>query len=273
MDTTVGAGSFAETPCNATRRIVLLIQYDGTAFNGWQFQNNGRSIQGEIERAIAVLTKENSRVTASGRTDSGVHALGQVAHFDTNSNLSLQRICIGLNGIMDNDVSVLNAYEADHDFHARFSALERKYFYMIYNNPQRSPFMRYRSMWLNYHLDEAYFADALRYLEGEHDFASFCKKKSRLENTVRTISKTQVKRRGDYIYVYITGNAFLHNMIRIIMGSCIDLYKSGKDPAFIKEILRMKDRDCSGVTAPPYGLYLRQIRFKPELSLYPHAFD
>lgn len=218
------------------------------------------------------MLKKDLRVTGAGRTDSGVHALGQVAHFDTRSNLSLERICIGLNGIMDNDVSILNAYETDLEFHSRFSACEREYTYIIYNNPQRSPFMRYRAMWLNEHLDETYLSDVLHYIEGEHDFASFCKKKSRLENTVRTISKTKVSRRGDYIYVSITGNAFLHNMIRIIIGTCTDMHKNGKEPEFIKEILKVKDRDCSGVTAPSYGLYLQRIGFASELSLYPHAF-
>ena len=271
MDTT-GIGGSGRIHCASSRRIALLIQYDGSAFNGWQYQDNGRSIQGEIEQAIAILTKETVRITASGRTDSGVHALGQVAHFDTNSDIPLDRFCIGLNGIMGYELSILNAYEVDTTFHARFSARKREYIYKIYNNPQRSPFMRYRAMWLNYHLDENYLADTLRYIEGEHDFASFCKKKSRLENTVRTIFKTNVTRNDNYIQISITGNAFLHNMIRIIIGTCIDMYKNGKEPAFIKEIMEMKDRDCSGVTAPPYGLYLNEIKYDPVLSSFPHAF-
>ncbi|MCL1910682.1 MAG: tRNA pseudouridine(38-40) synthase TruA [Leptospirales bacterium] len=254
------------------RRIALLLQYDGTAFNGWQLQGSGRTVQGELEKAITVLTGEMLRVTASGRTDSGVHALGQVAHFDTAGGHSLDRLCIGLNGIMGADISVRNAYETDALFHSRFSALEREYLYLIYNYPQRNPFMRYRAMWLNRKLDESYLADTLRYIEGEHDFASFCKKKSRLENTVRKILQTDVKRRGDYIFISIRGNAFLHNMVRIIVGTCVYMFMNNEAPSRVLEILNGKNRDLSGSTAPPYGLYLKEIKFSPELAAYPSAF-
>jgi len=254
------------------RRIALLLQYDGTAFNGWQLQKNGRTVQGELEKAISVLIGEEPRVTASGRTDSGVHALGQVAHFDMAGAHSLDRLCIGLNGIMGSDLSVRNAYETDGLFHSRFSALEREYLYLIYNHPQRSPFARYRAMWFNRRLDDIYLADTLRYIEGEHDFASFCKKKSKLENTVRKILQTEVKRRGDYIFISIRGNAFLHNMVRIIVGTCIHMFINNNEPSCITEILNGKNRDLSGSTAPPYGLYLREVKFRPGLTEYPRAF-
>jgi len=254
------------------RRIALLLQYDGTAFNGWQLQKNGRTVQGELEKAITVLTGETLRVTASGRTDSGVHALGQVAHFDMAGNHSLDRLCIGLNGIMQPDVSVRNAYETDALFHSRFSALEREYLYLIYNYPQRDPFARYRAMWFNRKLDDSYLADTLRCIEGEHDFASFCKKKSKLENNVRKILQTDVKRRGNYIFITIRGNAFLHNMVRIIVGTCIHMFINEDKPSRVIEILNSKNRDLSGSTAPPYGLYLKGIKFSPELTEYPHAF-
>lgn len=255
------------------RRIALLLSYDGTAFNGWQVQNGGRTVQRELETAVGILVKEHVRVIASGRTDSGVHALGQVVHFDLTGDISLQKLCIGLNGILPKDVAVSNAYETDENFHARFSAVEREYRYVIYNHPQRSPFMLYRSLWLNFYIDEGYMREALKCLEGERDFASFCKKKSRLENTVRNISRTSVIRSGNYIYVTVCGNAFLHNMIRIIVGTCIDIYKRGKKPAYIEEILKAKNRDKSGITAPPYGLYLKKVRFSPILETYPAAFD
>ena len=139
-----------------TRRIALLMQYDGTGFNGWQIQNKGRTVQEEIERALLILTRENIRVTASGRTDSGVHALGQVIHFDTHANIKLDRLCIALNGILPRDVSVLNSYLVDNDFHARFSAVEREYKYLIYNHPFRSPFMIFRAMWVRDPIDIDY---------------------------------------------------------------------------------------------------------------------
>jgi len=254
------------------RRIALLLQYDGAAFSGWQLQKNCRTVQGELEKAITILTGETPRVTASGRTDSGVHALGQVAHFDMAGGHSLDRLCIGLNGIMQPDVSVRNAYEADALFHSRFSALEREYLYLIYDHSQRTPFARYRAMWFNRRLDESFLADTLRYLEGEHDFASFCKKKSRLENTVRKILQTNVKRRGDYVFISIRGNAFLHNMVRIIVGTSLQMFMNNDEPSRILEILDSKDRDLSGSTAPPYGLYLKSIKFSPDITEYPSAF-
>jgi tRNA pseudouridine38-40 synthase len=132
--------------CQGKRRIALLVQYDGTGFIGWQVQDDGRSVQGDIEKAIEILTKEKCRTIAAGRTDTGVHAIGQVVHFNTSSALSLSRLCIGLNGIMGRDVSVVNAYNVPDSFHSRYSAVEREYIYRIYNSPQRSPFMLYRSM-------------------------------------------------------------------------------------------------------------------------------
>jgi len=248
------------------RRLALVIQYDGTAFNGLQVQNNGRTVQGELENALHILTKENIRIYASGRTDSGVHALGQVVHFDCESNLTLERLCIGLNGILARDVSVQKIYEVDHDFHARYSARAREYVYKIYNHPQRSPFMQYRAMWVHHSLDTGYLSETLSYLAGEHDFASFCKKKSRLENTVRKINSISVHRDGDYVNITINGNAFLHNMIRIIIGTSLEMFRQGKDPSYIQEILEQKDRDLGGVTAPAYGLYLNRVMYDPDLS-------
>lgn len=221
---------------------------------------------------MEILTGDEARVTASGRTDAGVHALGQVAHFDFNGSHSLRRLCVGLNGILPKDVSVLNAYDVDANFHARFSAIEREYIYVIYNHPQRSPFMMYRSMWINFHISEDYIAAALKLIEGEHDFISFCKKKSSEEGTMRNITRTQAVRRGDYIYVTICGNAFLHNMIRIIVGTCLEMFKEGREPESIIAVLDAKDRDAAGATAPPYGLYLKHIKFEPTLEEFASAF-
>jgi tRNA pseudouridine38-40 synthase len=261
-----------EQRAGTVRRIALVLQYDGTAFNGWQLQNGGRTVQGELERAIKVHTGEAPRVTASGRTDTGVHALYQVVHFDISGGISLERMAIGLNGIMNRDLAVRNVYEVSSDFHARFSTREREYLYVIYNHPQRSPFMRYRSMWVNFPLDEKYLEQTLRLIEGTHDFASFCKKKSRLENTVREIYHTSARRLDDHINITIRGNAFLHNMIRIIIGTSVSMYREGRDPSYIRDVLEMKDRDCSGVTAPPYGLYLNMVKYDPDLSAYEKAF-
>ena len=257
-----------------SRRIALTVQYDGTCFNGWQLQDNGRTVQGEIEAALKVLTRDNIRVVASGRTDTGVHAIGQVIHFNTTSSIPLQRLCIGMNGILESDLSVKNAYNVDNTFHARFSAIEREYRYLIYNNPQRSPFMRYRAMWAREPLDVEYINDVLGHTVGEHDFASFCKKRSASENenTVRSINSARACMKGEYIEIKICGNAFLHNMIRIIIGTVVEMGRKGYPPEHISEIIAQKDRDAGGYTAPAYGLYLSRVMYDPGLETMDSAF-
>lgn len=255
------------------RRIALIVQYDGTDYKGWQIQDNGTTIQGLLENALNILTKEDVRVTASGRTDSGVHALGQVVHFDISSSLPLDRFCIGLNGILPRDISVQNAFEVDHSFHARYSAVEREYLYRVYNRPTRSAFMQYRAMWVNFPLDLFYVNESLEYLVGEKDFASFCKKKSADEGTIRKIISTRAERDGDFINIIIVGNAFLHNMIRIIVGTIIENHRYGRESKCMIDIIRAVDRDSSGVTAPAYGLYLNKITYDPPLEVFPAAFS
>jgi tRNA pseudouridine38-40 synthase len=253
-------------------RIALLVQYDGTAFNGWQVQNSGRTVQGEIEKALKILLKKNNRVVASGRTDAGVHALGQVVHFECDNEIDLKRLCIGLNGILDRDVSVRNSYRVSPDFHARFSATGREYLYLIYNHPQRNPFNKYRAMWVNHGLDPEYLRKTASYLVGEKDFASFCRKNSAEGGTVRRITDIEVVKNEDYLIFRITANAFLHNMIRIIIGTMIDMFRNGLEEEYILDLLNKRDREYTGPTAPPYGLYLNSVMYDPPLSSAPSAF-
>ena len=248
------------------KRYVLKIKYNGTNFCGWQIQDNLRTVQGELERALKIFTKQDVRAIASGRTDTGVHALNQVVHCDIAGDFNLRRLCIALNGIMPNDVSVSNAYITEKNFHSRFSAVSREYHYKIYNFPFRSPFMLYSAMWVNESLNVNYISDALKNIEGEHDFASFCKKKSANEGTVRRIIKTLALQQDDEIIIKIRGNAFLHNMIRIIVGTIINMCVNNKKPDDLMEILKKKDRDCAGFTAPPYGLYLADVEY-PESGI------
>ncbi len=253
-------------------RYALLVQYDGTAFNGWQIQAGGRTIQDELEKALQILIKKPVRVTASGRTDAGVHALGQVVHFDAPSDLSLKKICISLNGILPQDVSIKNGYLVPDDFHSRFSAVKREYLYMIYKYPLRTPFMKYRAMWINHPLEIDYIKEASSYLVGENDFCSFCKKISSGNGTVRRIESIDVNELDDIIRIRFRANAFLHNMIRIIVGTVLQMYRENREPEFIREILDKKDRAYSGFTAPPYGLYLNSITYDPPLNFYKSAF-
>lgn len=253
-------------------RYALLVQYDGTYFNGWQLQDKGRTIQGEFEKAVKILTKEDARVTASGRTDSGVHALGQVIHFDLLSEVPLTKLCISLNGILPNEISVKNAYRVCNNFHSRYSAIEREYVYLIYRYPLRSPFIRYKAMWINHSLELQYMREALSYLIGEKDFAAFCKKVSAANGTVRKIESIELSERDYVINIRFRANAFLHNMIRIIVGTVVQMYREEKKPSFIQQILDGGDRSASGFTAPPYGLYLDSVKYEPSLDYYESAF-
>ncbi len=253
-------------------RYALLVQYDGTPFNGFQAQNNGRTIQEEFEKAIAVISKENIRVTASGRTDAGVHALGQVIHFDLSKEIPLKKICSSLNGILPQEVSIKNAYKVGYDFHSRFSAIQREYVYFIYRYPLRTPFMHHKAMWINHSLDTDYVREVTSHLIGEHDFASFCKKISLKNGTIRKIESIDVTEQNDLIRIKIRGNSFLHNMIRIIVGTTIQMHRENREPGYIKQILDGRDRSIGGFTAPPYGLYLSKIVYDPPLNFYESAF-
>jgi tRNA pseudouridine38-40 synthase len=256
-----------------SRRIAITVQYDGAAFNGWQAQLGGRTVQGEIEKAIRILLKEDTRVVASGRTDTGVHALGQVVHFDTDRDISLQRLCIGLNGILPRDVAVINGYDVPCDFHARFGAVGREYRYLIHNHPLRTPFMMYRAMWVHEKLDLGYLRAVGEHCIGEMDFSSFCKKReAKDKNTVRRIDRITVEKKHDLIRIEIAGNAFLHNMVRILVGTMVEMHRNAMAPETVVDILAAHDRDSSGATAPPYGLYLARVTYDPPLSFMKSAY-
>ena len=259
---------------STVRRIACTVQYEGTAYSGWQLQNDDRTVQGEIEKALEILTKEKIRITASGRTDAGVHALGQVFHFDTSHDVSLKKICSGLNGILSRDVSIQNAFNVHNKFHARYDAVEREYRYYIYNHRQTSPFALNRTYWVRETLDLEYLKEVCQRLIGEKDFASFCKKRESQDiNTVRVLKEISIEKFNNIIEITFKGNAFLHNMIRIIVGTLIEMHHQKDSPARIDEIIKKKDRDWGGPTAPPIGLYLYRVTYSPRLRTYPAAYD
>ena len=253
-------------------RYALLVQYDGTPFNGWQLQDRGRTIQEEFEKALGIYLRESVRIHASGRTDAGVHALGQVIHFDLQKDISLVKLCLSMNGILPSELSVKNAYRVNYDFHSRFSAVQREYIYLIYKHPLRTPFMKKKAMWINFPFEADYVRDVTSHLVGERDFKSFCKKISQHNGTVRKIESIDVTEQDEIIKIRFRANGFLHNMIRIIVGTTVQMYRENRDPSYILEILNEKNRDVSGFTAPPYGLYLNKIIYDPPLNFYESAF-
>ena len=245
------------------RNIKLTIEYDGTRYNGWQSQSNGSAIQDKIEDAIYKLTNEKVRIAGAGRTDSGVHAYGQVANFYTSSSIPADKFSFALNTILPEDIVVKKSEEANHDFHAGFSAKGKRYEYLIYNSTHPSALLRNKSWHVFYCLDVESMKEAASYLIGTHDFASFMAKDndSRMKSTIRTIREASVVREGNIIKIGISGNGFLYNMVRIIAGTLTDVGRGKLKAGCINDIINGRDRRLAGKTAPPQGLYLVEVYY------------
>ncbi|WP_290774241.1 tRNA pseudouridine(38-40) synthase TruA [Anaerofustis sp.] len=241
------------------RNILLTIEYDGSAYVGWQMQNNGISVEGKVKNAIEKLVKEDIKLFGSGRTDSGVHALGQAASFYTNSNIDIKKIPYGINSFLPRDIRVIDAKEKDSDFHARYSAKGKEYIYVIYNRSIMNPLFKNRATHVFYKLDIEKMQRASKDLVGVHDFAGFMGSGSNVKSTVREIYSVDIIKKNDLIIFKIRGNGFLYNMVRIIVASLIDIGRGRFEENRIKEILTSKNRDMANVTAPAEGLYLSKV--------------
>ncbi len=246
------------------RRILIRAAYDGTDFHGWQFQPGVRTVEGELNRAIKELTGEETQVIGASRTDAGVHALGNVAVFDTESAIPADRFGIALNTKLPEDVKVVASEEVPEDFHPRRVSVKKTYEYRIYNSDIPNPLKR-REFWaVPYKLDLDKMRAAASYLVGTHDFATFCSVHTQAESTVRTIFSIEIigSKEDDEIKIVVTGNGFLYNMIRIIAGTLVEVGRGSHEPEWVDEILKGTDRTLGGPTAPPQGLILREIVFE-----------
>lgn len=248
-------------------RIAAGIEYDGTAFSGWQSQPGSRTVQGCVEQALSKVADHPVQVVCAGRTDSGVHATGQVIHFDTGASRRMRSWILGANANLPADVSVTWAQPVDERFHARFGALERRYRYVILNRMVRPALGRSRVCWDHYPLDAGLMAQAGTYLVGEHDFSSFRALACQAKHPVRTIHRLEVSRAGEYLYIDVTANAFLHHMVRNIAGVLIAVGRGERRPDWVPELLLARDRSVGGVTAPAGGLYLVDVRYPDEFGL------
>ena len=248
-------------------RIAIGIEYDGTAYNGWQRQKTGRGIQEEFERAIGAVADETVEVVCAGRTDTGVHATGQVGHFDTNVERSERGWLLGANSNLPDDVCVRWVKPVADDFHARFSAISRSYRYVILNRLVRSALHRHRAWWVHQPLDADAMHEAAQALVGEHDFSAFRAAGCQASRPTREITSISVTRDGDRIYVDVTANAFLMHMVRNIAGTLVAT-GTGEEPiGSAGEILESRDRKRGGVAAPPHGLTLVRVGYPEELEL------
>lgn len=241
------------------RNIKLILEYDGTNYCGWQKQPNEPSIEETLESAIKKITKEDVDVIGSGRTDSSVHALGQVANFHTSCNIPSERFVLALNTNLPYDIAVRASEEVLEGFHSRYDAVGKEYKYMIYNSIIRSPLKRNYSYNVSYKLDRAAMKKALDYFVGEHDFRGFMSTGSSIKGTVRTITHVEFVEDEEIIEITIRGTGFLYNMVRIIVGTLVDVGRGKIDADSIVEIIESKDRNMAGHTAPPEGLYLSKV--------------
>lgn len=242
------------------RNIKITIQYNGKNYCGWQKQNNSPGIQGTIEQAIFDITAENVKITGSGRTDAGVHALGQVANFKTNSKIPINRIPDALNSKLPRDISIVKAEEVDENFHSRYSAKKKRYRYQIYNSPYRSPIYADTSYPVKYDLNVDKMKEEAKSLIGTYDFKGFMSSGSSVIDTVRTIYDINVLKSEDLIIIEIEGNGFLYNMVRIISGTLVDIGR-GRINQKMSTIIESKSRSMAGHTAPAHGLFLKKVDY------------
>ena len=244
------------------RNIRLTIEYDGKDYNGWQKQPNKLNIQGEIEKAIFNIMHEEVDLIGSGRTDAGVHSLGQVANFKTNSNFPIEKMPIALNSQLKNSIVIKKAEEVDERFHSRYNAKNKTYRYIINNSKTGTAIYRNLEYCYPFELDVEKMQEAAKYFEGEHDFKAFKSSGTSGKNSVRTIYKAEVKKDGERIIIELTGNGFLYNMVRIISGTLLDVGLGKIKPEEISKIIESKNRQNAGKTLPAHGLYLVCVEYK-----------
>jgi len=253
-------------------RIAIGIEYDGTAYNGWQRQRTGLGVQERVEQALGEVANETVEVTCAGRTDTGVHASGQVAHFDTGAERSKRGWLLGANTNLPDDVCVTWVTPVGDDFHARFSATARRYRYRILNRLVRSALYRRRAWWVHQLLDHRRMHEAAQALLGEHDFSAFRAAGCQASNAVRQVTNIEVTRDGDWVLLDITANAFLQHMVRNIAGTLAAIGSGDEDITWAARVLAGRDRTRAGIAAPPHGLTLVQV-FYPGTFGIPAPFE
>jgi tRNA pseudouridine38-40 synthase len=258
------------------KRIVLGIQYDGTPWRGWQTQPDGGTVQDVLEEALRKFSLTEVGTTCAGRTDAGVHALEQVVHFDTDLARDMFSWVRGVNAFLPPSIAVRWATEVPHDpagaFHARFSATARTYHYVLYNHPVRSPLLTRRAGWVFRPLDIEPMREAAAHLLGTHDFSAFRAAECQAKSPVKIMHDIQIERQGDIIVFTLRANAFLHHMVRNIVGSLVFVGNGNQRPEWLKQILEGRDRSRAAPTFMPDGLYLGRIDYDEKWDLPQERF-
>lgn len=248
-------------------RIAAGVEYDGRRFHGWQTQGSERCVQDTVEAALSGVAGAPVRVSCAGRTDAGVHALGQVIHFDTEAHRPERAWVLGANTVLPNDVGLLWARPVPDRFHARFSASSRSYRYLILDRSARSSLLAGRVTWIHRALNVDAMRGAAEPLLGTHDFSSYRAIGCQAKHPVRTITHLSVRRLGELIELRVTANAFLHHMVRNIAGVLIAIGRGDRDVGWAREVLEYRDRTLGGFTAPPDGLYLERVEYPAQIGL------
>jgi len=246
-------------------RFALGVEYDGAAFHGWQIQEDVRTVQECLERALSRVAAHPVTVQCAGRTDAGVHATGQVVHFDTRASREPRAWVLGGNVNLPGDVSIAWAVPVAETFHARYSATGRTYRYVILNRTARAALLGDRAVWVHRPLDAERMHAAAQVLVGEHDFSSYRALGCQAKSPVRRVTRLEVRRRGELVVIEVSANAFLHHMVRNIAGVLMAIGRGDRPPGWAGEVLERRDRSRGGVTAPGEGLYLVRVE-------YPQAF-
>ncbi len=249
------------------RRIALGVEYDGSRYCGWQRQNHSPSVQEPLEDVLSQVANEPVSLICAGRTDTGVHASGQVVHFETRANRSEHNWLMGVNSSIDRSIALQWAREVPADFHARFSATSRTYRYIIANSPYRPAILHQGMTWIRDPLNEKTMDMALARIRGERDFSSFRGAGCQSNTPYRCVQHTAVFRRGSLVIVEIQANAFLLHMVRNLVGTLLEVGRGKADDHEMERVLELKDRTQAGVTAPPYGLYLVKVGYPAHFSL------
>jgi tRNA pseudouridine38-40 synthase len=250
-------------------KIALGVEYQGTAYCGWQFQKHCGSVQEFIQQALSKVADEQITLHCAGRTDAGVHAIGQVVHFETKAERPARAWIEGVNAKLPLDIRIIWQSAVTDDFNARFSAIARQYRYVIFNRQVNSAVLARRVTWINKKLDNQWMNEAAQVLLGEQDFSSFRASSCQAKNSQRDIHKISVTRNGDFIFIDLQANAFLHHMVRNIAGSLIKIGLGEKDKFWLQNLLAIKDRTKAAMTAPADGLYFVNALY-PEKYNLPH---
>lgn len=248
-------------------RIALGIEYDGATFTGWQSQPHGNTVQNVLETALAIIADAPVRVVCAGRTDTGVHATSQIVHFDTEASRPLNAWVRGANRHLPRTVAVRWAYPVTTDFHARFSARSRSYRYVLLNRPSRPALLSGRVGWFHSPLDEEAMRTAANHLLGEHDFSAFRAAECQAKSPVKTLYQATLSRERDWIVFDFRANAFLHHMVRNLVGALVFVGKRRHSPDWIIELLRARNRNRSAPTFDAAGLYFTGVEYSPEWNL------